>query len=35
MEPESSLPWTHKLAIGLYPEPDESNPRSPTSFRED
>jgi hypothetical protein len=30
MEPEGSLPSLQKLAIGLYPEPDE--PSSPHRF---
>jgi hypothetical protein len=32
MEPEDSLLRTQDHAIGVYPEPDESNPHSPTLF---
>jgi hypothetical protein len=29
MEPESSLPWSQELSIGLYSEPDQSSPYHP------
>jgi len=32
MEPEGSLPCSQKPAIGIYPEPDESNPCPHTLF---
>jgi hypothetical protein len=32
MEPEGSLPYSQRPVIGLYSEPDESNPRSTSLF---
>lgn len=30
--PEGSLPYSHKPAIGLFPEAYKSNPHAPTLF---
>jgi hypothetical protein len=32
MEPEGSLPNSQELDIGLYPEPEASNPHLPIIF---
>jgi hypothetical protein len=35
MEPEGSLPFSQKPAIGPHPEPQKSSPHPPTLFPSD